>query len=142
MLKLENICYKNMFLDINLEVQNGEFVYVTGNNGIGKTTLINIISGIIKPTSGRILINNHNTSEITLHEKTELIPNLFQAPQQGTIAEMTIFENLNVAYKRGARQFCSIDSQTLRNYFKDKLSILNMRLEDRLDEYAGNISDL
>ena len=49
MLKLENTCYKNM--------QNGEFVYVTGDNGAGKTTLFNIISRIINPTAGRVLID-------------------------------------------------------------------------------------
>ena len=99
-----------MLLDINLEVQNGEFVYVTWDNGTGKKTLFNIISGIIKPTSGRILIKNLNTSEITLHEKTELIVNVLQSPRQGTIADMTIFENLYLAYKRGARRFCTIAS--------------------------------
>ena len=88
MLKLENICYKNILRDINLHVQNGEFVYVTGDNGGGKTTLFNIISGIIKPTSGRILINNRNTCEMTLHERTGFILKVLQDPRQGTIAEM------------------------------------------------------
>jgi ABC-type multidrug transport system ATPase subunit len=62
MLKLENICYKNILRNINLEVQNDEFIYVTGDNGSGKTTLFNIISGILKPTSGSVLINNRDIS--------------------------------------------------------------------------------
>lgn len=49
-------------------MQNGEFVYVTGDNGVGKTTLFNIISGILKFTSGRGLVNNRDISDKTLHE--------------------------------------------------------------------------
>lgn len=140
MLKLENICYKNILRDINLEVQSGEFVYVTGDNGAGKTTLFNIISGIIKPTSGRILIDGRNISEMSLLERTGLIANVLQDPRQGTIAEMTIFENLNIAYRRGKRRFCAIASKILRELFIEKLSILNMGLENRLNDYAGNLS--
>ena len=140
MLKLENICYKNILRDISLEVQNGEFVYVTGDNGAGKTTLFNIISGIIKPTSGRILIDGRNISEMSLLERTGLIANVLQDPRQGTIAEMTIFENLNIAYRRGKRRFCAIASKILRELFIEKLSILNMGLENRLNDYAGNLS--
>ena len=140
MLRLENICYKNILRNINLEVENGEFVYVTGDNGAGKTTLFNIISGIIQPTTGNVLINNRNICEMTLRERTALIANVLQDPRQGTIAEMTIFENMNIAYKRGKRRLCTIATTRLRALFKEKLAILNMELEDRLDEYAGNLS--
>ncbi len=140
MLKLENICYKNILRDINLEVQNGEFVYVTGDNGAGKTTLFNIISGIIKPTSGRVLVDRRDIGEMSLRERTGLIANVLQDPRQGTIPEMTIFENLNIAYRRGNRRFCTIASRSLREFFIEKLSTLNMGLENRLNEYAGNLS--
>ena len=140
MLKLENICYKNILQGINLEVQNGEFVYVTGDNGAGKTTLFNIISGIKKPTSGRVLINERDIGEMSLRERTGLIANVLQDPRQGTIAEMTIFENMNIAYKRGSRRYCTVAPRELRAYFSEKLAILNMGLENRLNEYAGNLS--
>ena len=94
MLKLENICYKNILRNINLEVQNGEFIYVTGDNGAGKTTLFNIISGIKMPTLGRVMINGRDISEMSLRERTGLIAIVLQDPSQGTIAEMTIFENM------------------------------------------------
>ena len=140
MLKLENICYKNILRNINLEVQNGEFIYVTGDNGAGKTTLFNIISGIKMPTLGRVMINGRDISEMSLRERTGLIANVLQDPSQGTIAEMTIFENMNVAYKRGKKRLCTVSTTKLRAYFKEKLSILNMGLETRLDDYAGNLS--
>ena len=140
MLKLENICYKNILRDVNLEVQNGEFVYVTGDNGAGKTTLFNIISGIIKPTSGHVLVDGRDIGKMSLRERTGLIANVLQDPRQGTISEITIFENMNIAYRRGSRRLCTIASRSLRSHFKEKLLSLNMGLEDRLDEYTGNLS--
>lgn len=43
--------------NINLEIQNGEFVCVVGQSGCGKSTLLNLIAGLEKPTSGEILLN-------------------------------------------------------------------------------------
>ena len=45
---------------INLEIQRGEFFALLGPNGAGKTTLINIICGIVNPTSGAAFVNGHN----------------------------------------------------------------------------------
>lgn len=140
MLRLENICYKNILCNINLVVQNGEFAIITGDNGAGKTTLFNIIAGIKKPTKGRVLINGQDANCMSLKERTRLIANVLQDPRQGTIAEMTIFENLNTALKRGQRRFVTVAKRELRDFFKEKLSILQMGLENRLDEYAGNLS--
>lgn len=140
MLKLENICYKNILRDINLEVQQGEFAIITGDNGAGKTTLFNIIAGLKKPTSGRVIVDGKDINKISLRERTTLIANVLQDPRQGTIAEMTIFENLNIALKRGTRRFFTIAKSELRDYFRERLSILKMGLEDRVDEYVGNLS--
>jgi len=46
--------------DINLKVQKGEFIVISGPSGAGKTTLLNIIGGIDKPTSGKILVFTHD----------------------------------------------------------------------------------
>lgn len=140
MLKLENICYKNILRDINLEVQQGEFAIITGDNGAGKTTLFNIIAGLKKPTSGRVIVDGKDINKVSLRERTTLIANVLQDPRQGTIAEMTIFENLNIALKRGTRRFFTIAKCELRDYFRERLSILKMGLENRGDEYVGNLS--
>ena len=50
--------------NINLEIQNGEFVCVVGQSGCGKSTLLNLIAGLEKPTSGEILLNGDRKSVV------------------------------------------------------------------------------
>jgi len=46
--------------DLNLEVGKGEFVVISGPSGVGKTTLLNVIGGIDRPTSGKIIVFGHD----------------------------------------------------------------------------------
>ena len=55
--------------NINLEIEQGEFIAFMGPSGSGKTTLLNLIAGIDKPTSGRILIGGTDVAELN---ETEL----------------------------------------------------------------------
>lgn len=64
-LKLENVCLtyhsKNgeteALKNINFVVENGEFVAILGPSGCGKTTILSLISGVLKPTSGKVILN-------------------------------------------------------------------------------------
>ena len=47
----------NVFDNINFSINKNEFVAIVGESGIGKTTLIDLISGLIEPTKGEILLN-------------------------------------------------------------------------------------
>jgi len=55
-LTIENINYKNLFKNINLKILKGEKIGLIGNNGVGKTTLLNIITQTYKQDSGDIII--------------------------------------------------------------------------------------
>lgn len=140
MLELENICVRNVLNDLNLKVDDGEFVVIVGENEAGKSTLFNVISASIKPRSGKVFINGKNMNLLPSREKTMIVSNVLQDPKLGTIGNMTILENLKIAYKRGQKRFCSISSGSLKNSFKERLSILKMGLENRLDEYVKNLS--
>lgn len=71
-LKVSNLCKNfgrddnvfNALKDINLSVNKGEFVMITGKSGSGKSTLIHILSGIDRPSSGSVIINNENIYEL------------------------------------------------------------------------------
>ena len=61
MIELKNVCKKFgdhvIFENYNLEIDDGEFIVLSGDSGCGKTTLLNIIGGLEKPDDGQVLVN-------------------------------------------------------------------------------------
>lgn len=100
-LSIQNIhkVYKGGFTalkDINLQINAGEIFALLGPNGAGKTTLINSICGIVKPTSGKILVNGHD--HITDFRTTRALIGL--VPQElATDAFETVWHTVN--FSRG-----------------------------------------
>lgn len=88
MLELKNISYsvddENGRVDILKDVSvsfDGRFIAITGPNGSGKSTLAKIVAGIIKPTSGRILLDGEDITELGIDERARLgISYAFQQP--------------------------------------------------------------
>lgn len=89
MLKLENVCYtviengesRHILKDINLIINKGETVVVTGHNGSGKSTLMKIIMGIVPITSGKIYFNDIDITDMPINERANLgIAYAFQTP--------------------------------------------------------------
>jgi urea ABC transporter ATP-binding protein UrtD len=82
--------------DLNLKVGQGELRCIIGPNGAGKTTLFNLITGRLKPDSGRVLFGGHDITHSKVHEIARRgIGRKFQAP---SVFEMlTVWDNLIVA---------------------------------------------
>ncbi len=89
MLELHNICYSvhgpqghtHILKNIDLTIQDGRLVIFTGPNGGGKTTLAKAIMGLVKPTSGRILWNGRDITDLGITERARLgISYGFQQP--------------------------------------------------------------
>lgn len=86
MIKLVDVSYitedKFQILNnINLNIDDGKFVVITGPNGGGKSTLAKVIVGIIKPTSGKIYFNDIDITDMTITERAKLgISFAFQQP--------------------------------------------------------------
>lgn len=88
MLELKNISYevddesdkKEILHNVNLEIDD-HFVAITGPNGGGKSTLAKIIAGIIKPTSGRIILDGVDITDMSITERANAgISYAFQQP--------------------------------------------------------------
>ena len=65
--------------DINLEIYDGEFLSIVGPSGCGKTTILSMISGLLKPTSGEILLENKVVSSVStnvgyMFQRDNLLP--------------------------------------------------------------------
>lgn len=73
MLELKNVCFqkdgKDILKNINLNIDEGKFVAITGPNGGGKSTLAKIIMGIYTPTSGQILFNGEDITKTSITER-------------------------------------------------------------------------
>ncbi len=77
----ENSANKEIIKNINLTIEDRKFVAITGPNGGGKSTLAKLIMGIEKPSSGKILFNGTDITDISISERAKLgISFAFQQP--------------------------------------------------------------
>lgn len=88
MLELQNVCYqvtedssdKEILKDINVKIDD-HLVVITGPNGGGKSTLAKMIAGIIKPTSGKIILDGEDITDCSITERANKgISFAFQQP--------------------------------------------------------------
>ena len=105
MLKLENVSFRvevdganlEIIDNISLEVPDGEFVVITGPNGGGKSTLARLIMGIEKPTSGKIIYNGTDITDLSVTERAKLgIGYAFQQPPR--FKGLTVRKLLSLAH--------------------------------------------
>ena len=125
---------------LDLEVPAGQFVTVLGSNGSGKSTLFNAILGRLTPDSGRILLGEEDITRQKDYQRALNIGCLYQNPLRGTAPNMTIEENLALAYTRKASPSFFAVNRKDNAYFRDLLSTLNMGLEDRMKTKMGLLS--
>lgn len=95
------VCYGNMqvIFGVSFRVEKGELVALLGSNGSGKSTILNTISGIIKPKSGIISFNGYRIERMPAHKVVKL--GIVQMPEGGKVFPyMTVEENLLVGAYR------------------------------------------
>lgn len=126
---------------LNLRIAAGEFVTVIGSNGAGKSTVLNALSGETLVDEGRILIGDKDVTRLPTHKRAGLVARVFQDPLAGTCEELTIEENMALAFRRGQRR--SLKPAVRREYqerFREQLAHLGLGLENRLGDKMGLLS--
>ncbi|GAA0785169.1 ABC transporter ATP-binding protein [Marinobacterium sediminicola] len=132
---------KRALRGVNLTIPQGEFVTVIGSNGAGKSTLLNTIAGDIRSSSGRLHFDDRDVTSLSAAARTRDVARVFQDPLAGTCGDMTIEENMALAYGRGQKGGLRLAlNEGLRKLFREQLSRLNLGLEDRLDAKMGLLS--
>ena len=128
--------------DLTLQINQGDFVTVIGGNGAGKSTLLNIISGSIESDSGLVLLYNNDISFMSEHKRAPYFGRVFQDPMSGTAADMSILENLTIAYGRGRHRslFKWFIQKKDREYLIEQVKSLDLGLENRIHEKVGLLS--
>jgi branched-chain amino acid transport system ATP-binding protein len=115
---------------VSFEVHAGEIVALIGSNGAGKSTLLRAVSGLIRPSAGRIQLEGKDVTG----KKPEVIVGLgcSHVPEGRRIfANLTVLENLQMgAYPRRAREAAGLE----------RVFALFPRLRERLKQSAGTLS--
>lgn len=117
---------------ISFEVNEGEIVTLIGANGAGKTTILQTISGLLKPSEGMITFDGENLSKVPAHQIPVL--GIAHVPEGRRIfADMTVYENLQMgAYIRNDKEQIQEDME--------KIFLNFPRLKERIKQIAGTLS--
>ena len=117
--------------EINLNIRKGEIIGVKGRSGIGKTTLLNIIMGLITPDTGGIMIDG-----TTIHKSFSLFPFIGYVPQQPFLFQGTLLNNIVMGEKTS-----DIDHERINAMISDfKLNDFVSKLESGLDTQISHDS--
>ncbi len=118
--------------DVSLEVRTGEIVTLVGANGAGKSTLLNTVCGILRPVSGRVVLNGTDITGWT--SEAIVARGITQVPEgRRLFPNMTVRENLLTgAYRRRDRGQIARDLDWIYELFP--------RLEERQRQPAGSLS--
>lgn len=118
--------------DVSLRVEEGELVGLLGANNAGKSTLINCLSGTVRPRGGRIRFKGCDITHLPAHKIVEM--GIIQVPEGRLVfPQMSIRDNLmlggiNPGARRRRRQRLDLVLETFP------------RLHERLDQHAGTMS--
>ena len=136
---MEDVCfgydiYNNVLEDINLNVEDGEFVFIIGKSGAGKSSLFKLLSLENKPTSGKLIVNGHNLANLSRKKipyYRRSVGMVFQDFR--LINKMTVFNN--VAFVLRVTNYSN-------RYIKKRVpDILNMvNLGNKANKYPSELS--
>lgn len=139
MILLKNVSksYRNgvhALRDINLEVEDGEFVYIIGPTGCGKSTLIKILDGEELPDDGEVFVNGINVGKLR-HAKVPLyrrnIGVIFQDFR--LLPKMTVFENIAFAL-----EVLAMEKTVIRRRVREVLELVD--LQDKAKAFPEQLS--
>jgi putative ABC transport system ATP-binding protein len=132
---------KRALIDVNLQLEDGDFCTVIGGNGAGKSTIMNAIAGVWPVDSGRITIDGNDVSGLSEYKRAPFLGRVFQDPMMGTAGDMQIDENLALAARRGQKRGLRWGvTAKERDEYREMLRKLDLGLEDRLTAKVGLLS--
>jgi len=92
---------KDALKDVNIEINDGEVVAIIGHTGSGKSTLIQHLNGLLKPTSGSVIVNGIDTHSKSLVELRRQVGLVFQYPEHQLFEENVLKDVAFGLRKRG-----------------------------------------
>ena len=80
--------------NLSLKVNDGQILGMLGPNGVGKSTIFNLITGLVKPKFGEVIISGENATEYPIYERTSKFKIGYVPQYGGYFHEMTTYDNL------------------------------------------------
>ena len=128
---------KRIFNNINLKIDFGEAIGIVGESGIGKTTIINLILGLIKPTSGQVLIDN----------KKDIFENIYvwqnsigYVPQNIYLSDDTIKKNIAFGIPDDKINMTLLKKSIVQSNLSKLVKNSRLGIDTRIGEYGSKIS--
>ncbi|MBU5311817.1 energy-coupling factor transporter ATPase [Tissierella carlieri] len=132
-----NTPFEKKALDnINLEINEGEFIGLIGHTGSGKSTLVQHLNGLMKPTSGDIIIDGVNitTKDANLKEIRQKVGLVFQYPEH-QLFEETIYKD--IAF--GPRNL-GLNEEEIHNRVKESMELVGLDFDELKDRSPFELS--
>ena len=128
--------------NISFSVEQGEFISVIGKSGAGKTTLFRLLNGMIKPTAGRIIINNQDFTKLKGRKKRDIQKTIGTIYQDFCLVDtITCLDNvLNgaLADRNAFQALFGIFTKEQKEYARKQLEAVG--LSEKMYSYAGKLS--
>lgn len=131
--KLSKTIKNNQIIkEVSLSIKSGEIVGLFGSNGAGKTTTFYMICGLVKKSSGEILLDDKDISIMPLSDRARL--GIGYLPQESSILkELSVYDNLRLA-----AELIYKDKDIIEDKINQKLQMLS--IQDRKDRLGKSLS--
>lgn len=120
--------------NVNFTLKEGDFVNIIGRSGSGKSTFLNLLSGLLKPTEGKIFVKGKNISDFSDREiskyRNEIIG--FVPQSLGTLPNLNVLENVSLPYYLFKRDDSAYEKAAM---LLDTMGILHLK-----DDFPRNLS--
>lgn len=126
--------------ELSIEMKSGEFVVMVGENGSGKTTFFNLVSGRLYPDSGNVIFDNRDITTLPPHRRARSITRVYQSRASGLPQSMTVKEVMRLALD-STRKGLRFRKTELARFMSDQLEQIKKGLLTLLNEQMWNISE-
>jgi branched-chain amino acid transport system ATP-binding protein len=118
--------------DVSLKLEQGKLTALVGSNGVGKTTLLRTVAGLLKPWQGSILFDDRDVTRVSPHAKAA--QGVIMVPEgRQLFPSMSVYENLEMgAFARRAKANYQANLERVYGMFP--------RLQERVNQKAGTLS--
>ena len=134
---MKDTVFQHIALDnVSFSIHDGEFVGLIGHTGSGKSTLIQHLNGLLKPSSGRILLDdmNINSKEVSLKTVRQKVGLVFQYPEH-QLFEETVYKDVAFGPKN-----LKLDEKQIENRVKSSLEMVGLDYDEIKDKSPFDLS--